>query len=232
MSTIYNNCKHCNKETKNPKFCSLSCAVSFNNIGIRRRGNHPGNCIHCNKPKKSASKKFCSSACFHESKHAFNSPNHTIKNRRAAPKGHYVYSYHRKDGTPYYIGKGFGRRAWKYHAYAGTPKNDRYIVIVEANLTETGALAIERRLIRWYGRKDTSTGILRNLTDGGDSPVGLGPEARKKMSKAGRALSKKIPILTPFGSFECIVDCAATTEISYKKIRKLIDEQNSGWTRL
>ena len=84
----------------------------------------------------------------------------------------YVYAYLRTDGSPYYIGKGIGKRAW-YHCkndkvHAGTNR----IVIVEQNLTEVGAFALERRLIKWYGRTDNATGILRNQTDGGEGTAG------------------------------------------------------------
>jgi hypothetical protein len=98
---------------------------------------------------------------------------------------YYVYAYLREDDTPYYIGKGCNNRAYEKHHNGLLPKNKSRIVFLENNLSEIGALALERRYIRWYGRKDNCTGILRNMTDGGEGMSGHkhSKETRQKISK-------------------------------------------------
>lgn len=89
----------------------------------------------------------------------------------------YVYAYIRLDGTPYYIGKGCGRRAWshRHSETCRTPKDKSRVIILESKLSNVGALALERRMIRWYGKRVDGTGILRNKTDGGEGTIGSSP---------------------------------------------------------
>lgn len=94
---------------------------------------------------------------------------------------YYVYEYLRKDLTPYYVGKGKGNRWREKHSVVVPPKERvRFVAI---NLTEQEAFALEKTLIEKYGRKDLKTGILRNLTTGGEG-ASPGPIVRKKLSLA------------------------------------------------
>jgi hypothetical protein len=100
----------------------------------------------------------------------------------------YVYAFLRKDGTPYYIGKGQGRRIDSRAGRSSRlpPKDQRRVLI--GGLTEAESFEYEIALISLLGRKDQGTGCLRNLTDGGDGTCGAvrSPETRARMSAASR----------------------------------------------
>jgi hypothetical protein len=84
---------------------------------------------------------------------------------------YYVYQYLRKNGTPYYIGKGSKNRAYSTCRVISKPKDLTRIQIIAQNLPEHEALLLETKLIAIYGRIDLGTGILHNKTDGGEGTV-------------------------------------------------------------
>ena len=89
------------------------------------------------------------------------------------PNRFYTYAYLREDRTPYYIGKGEGRRLYnKGKGEVGKPKNTDRIIFLKNNLTEEEAFKHEIYMIAVFGRKDLGTGILHNKTDGGDGVSG------------------------------------------------------------
>jgi hypothetical protein len=116
----------------------------------------------------------------------------------------YTYAYLRKNRTPYYIGKGQARRAYEKHRRGkikdfrpkksnGSLDIDR-IIILKKNLTENQSIKHEEYLIAVIGRKDLGTGILINLTAGGErggTPGYICSEERKKqISKQFKGISQ------------------------------------------
>ena len=89
---------------------------------------------------------------------------------------YYVYQYVRKDGTPYYIGKGKEDRAYVKHKRANgsdlRPKDRSKIQIIKNNLTEQEAWDLETDLINKYGKR-TEGGLLVNCNSGGEGGVVL-----------------------------------------------------------
>jgi hypothetical protein len=116
----------------------------------------------------------------------------------------YIYALRAEnEECPFYIGKSFigSRRLYEHNIRANS--GDKYLVynkirklkkdnvkffeeriIVTKN--ESIAFEMEKYLIAHYGRRDLKTGILCNLTDGGEGCVGqkMSEESRQKMSLA------------------------------------------------
>ncbi len=95
----------------------------------------------------------------------------------------YTYLWLREDGTPYYVGKGCGNRAFyrRKKMWPKPPADVRRIVVNYWTDEET-AFAYERYFIDFYGREDLGTGCLRNMSDGGDGLKNPSAETIRRLS--------------------------------------------------
>jgi len=101
---------------------------------------------------------------------------------------YYTYAYLRKkDRTPYYIGKGQKRRMFAEHWRGNgsfTPKDKDRIIILKYFVDEIESYKHEMYMIAVLGRKDLGTGILINISDGGEGSSNVSQRTRKLISNA------------------------------------------------
>ena len=110
-------------------------------------------------------------------------------------KIYYTYLWLREDGTPYYVGKGSGKRSHISQGHGVHRPKDSARILVQEFPSEVDAFAAERFLIDYYGRLDLGAGCLRNLTTGGEGSSGIvmSTATRERMgaSRRGKHFSAK-----------------------------------------
>lgn len=121
-------------------------------------------------------------------------------------------------GLPFYIGIGTTERSKckrNRNRYClnkrlkAERENCFEVEILYSGLSFEEACEIECKLIQQYGRLDTGTGILTNMTDGGDGIKGYShtKETKRKLSKSlkgtreGKNNPNHRPVITPYGTF-------------------------------
>lgn len=113
----------------------------------------------------------------------------------------YVWIDPSRQNTPWYVGKGCGRRAWQrdgarrgqfFRNYLKGMTCEPVVELIPCD-SERSAFELEVFLISLIGRRDLGKGTLVNNTDGGEGTSGLRwrEESRKKLaaSKTGTRLS-------------------------------------------
>lgn len=150
------------------------------------------------------------------------------------------------DRKPFYVGKGCGKRMYDHYAKrthrSTTSSHTNELLKNKINkLVESGghivyhsrhvaneavAFDLERRLIAKYGRRDIKTGILCNMTNGGEGVSGYRrtEQWRKQCSEQQRAKARPIDQYTKDGAF-------IRTWLHYKEACAATGADASGITR-
>ena len=109
----------------------------------------------------------------------------------------YVYRHIRKDKNKvFYIGIGSDENHIRANNFKGRneiwdnihSKSEVFVEILFDNITWVEACEIEKKLISEYGRLNNKTGILANMTDGGEGTLNriLSDETRLKLGRGNR----------------------------------------------
>jgi hypothetical protein len=112
----------------------------------------------------------------------------------------YVYRHIRLDkNQPFYIGISKGTKPYNHRANSNAGRNDIWkrisekteweVEILMTDLTWKQAQDKETEFIKLYGRINNNTGILANMTDGGEGGAGvvITDETRKKLSERSKS---------------------------------------------
>ena len=172
-----------------------------------------------------------------------------------------VYRHRRVDTNKvFYVGIGNDYRPYNQHNrnkwwYNIINKTDYIVEILAKNLTLDDAKELEILLIKEYGRKDINSGILTNLTDGGEGNQGWSPsiETREKMrqnnlgktmleksrekcriagKKGSEAWMKKVICTKTGQTWNSITDCANFLNIKNKTLSMYLNGKRKNITTI
>jgi len=139
----------------------------------------------------------------------------------------YVYAYLREDRySPFYIGKGCGKRCYyKRGKNCKPPKDKSRIIIIKDKLLEDDAFELEKVLINFWGRK-CDGGILLNISPGGSAPpVGDGSNLlpyNKKRKVTGSKIHPAKKVVIEGIEYASIKKASEILNIKYSTLSKRV----------